>query len=114
MSKLLQLQIKGDRIMVEPVKVKSDTIVIPQSAKTVATGEFIVRAIGDGKNIPAEVKIGTKVAMMPIGGHVMADNKTERVFIVYSAQDIIGIFPDEPETVEKGDGTIIVPGNFGN
>lgn len=126
LNKILAMKVKGNRIMVEPLSITSETIVIPQNAESALTGEYVVRTVGDGEKIPQDIKVGSVVAMMPIGCHRMVvrgeDGKRPRVFCIYSAEDVIGIFPDEPEAPAQpeepatppADGTIIIPGNFGN
>ena len=98
----MKLEPLGNRVIVEMLEeggIKSDLIVIPESAKEQSTIGLVVE-VGEGKCaeadgstlIPIKVKIGEKVLVNKYGGaEIKYNGKTHKIFI---ADDIMCIVHD--------------------
>ena len=91
-----QIQILGNRVLVEQIAINAGSIIVPLNAKTVESNEFIILKLGDGDRINPKLKAGQRVSMMNLGHLNLGDRDTKRGYRIYSTEDVIAIL-EEPK-----------------
>lgn len=89
-----QVQVLGNRVLLDQVPDKQGRIIIPESAKSNQLGEYIVVKVGDGDKINPKLTVGARVVPThhPVF-QLVGDAETKRAFRIYAAEDILLILP---------------------